>query len=326
MAGNTTTNTEPAIRALVHTQDMLDVLKDGFLPDGLHNDIGEFMDGTEIQMSTSGDIEVFDLIENQPTPVTTLDTGKISLTITNHVGNTTTISDELKDDSFQAAIIESRLVPNSLRAIKELYETDLLATAVSSKNGIFTLGDTNNIAGQDHRWIANGTNQTITIEDFIQAKLSFDKASVPDEGRLFICDPIVEATLNNLTQLVNVSNNARFEGMVTTGFSKGRMFVRNIFGFDIWVSNRLPQIATESISGSAIGAASITNGVNNIFLSVASDQHKPFMGALRVPPKVEGSRNASLRRDEFHVRSKWGFAPQKGETLISVITSALVYK
>lgn len=327
MAGNTTLNTDPAIRALVHSETMLEVLQDGFLPDMLMRDVMDFGDGTQLQIPTIGEMTLFDLEEGQPTPTSAIDTGKIFLNITTHRGVAGYVSDELKEDGYKAAAVEAAIVPQSLRAIKESFETDLLATAVSTTNNMVTLADPNTINGFDHRWIANGTNNTITLEDFIHAKLAFDKANVPDEGRIFICDPIVEATLNNLTNLVNVSNNPQFEGMVTTGFSKNRKFVKNVFGFDIWVSNRLPRIASESITSvSAPGAASITDGVNNIFMCVAGDEVKPFMGAMRRQPRVEGDRNVSERRDEFHVTSRWGFAMQRAETLISVITDQTSYK
>ena len=328
MAGNNTSNTEPAIRALVHSQTMLEVLQDGFLPDGLFRDVNDFGDGTQLQVPTIGEMTLFDLEENQPTPTSAIDTGKIFLDIREHVGVAGYITDELKEDGYKAAAVESAIVPQSLRAIKERFETDMLATAVSTTNSMVTLGDPNKINGKDHRWIANGTNQTITLKDFIYAKLSFDKANVPDEGRIVIVDPIVEATLNSLTNLVNVSNNPMFEGMVTTGFAKNRKFVKNVFGFDIWVSNRLPRITTEAIAGSDIGAAAVVtnDGVNNIFMSVAGDDTKPFMGAMRRQPRVEGDRNVSERRDEFHTTARWGFAMQRAEALISVITDASLFE
>ncbi len=327
MPGNSTLNTDPAIRALVHSQTMLEVLQDSFLPDGLFRNVGDFGDGTQLQVPTIGEMTLFDLEENQPTPTSAIDTGKIFLDIREHVGVAGYITDELKEDGYKAAAVESAIVPQSLRAIKERFETDMLATAVSSTNSMITLGDTNDVNGFNHRWVANGTNQTITLEDFIYAKLAFDKANVPDEGRIVLVDPIVEATLNSLTNLVNVSNNPQFEGIVTTGFSKNRRFVKNIFGFDIWVSNRLPRITNETIAGSAIGSgAAVTDGVNNIFMSIAGDETTPFMGAMRRMPRVEGFRNVSERRDEFHTTSRWGFAMQRAESLISVITDASVFE
>jgi hypothetical protein len=326
MAGNTTSNSDPVVRALVHSNLMLEVLKDDFLPVGIHRDVTDFGDGNQIQIPTIGEMALFDLTEGQPTPTSAIDTGKIFLSITDHVGVAGYISDELKEDGYKAAAVESQIVPESLRAIKERFETDLLSTAISTTNGMVTLGDPNAVNGFDHRWIADGLNNTITLEDFIHAKLAFDKANVPDAGRIALVDPIVEASLNTLANLVNVSNNPQFEGMVTKGFARDRKFVRNIFGFDIYVSNRLPRIASESITSvSAPGAASITGGVNNIFMSIAGDTTKPFMGAMRRMPRVEGDRNVSERRDEFHTTARWGFAMQRGESLISIITSETDY-
>lgn len=327
MPGNTSSNTAPAIRAEVYSEMMLETLKDGYLPDGLHRDVTDFGDGTTLNIPTIGEMTLFDLVEGQPTPTSALDTGSITLTINRHKGVAGFVTDEFKENGYKAAQVESNIVPLSLRSIKEAYETDLLAQAVSTANSMVTLADPNTINGFDHRWIANATNNTLSLDDFVHAKLAFDKANVPDEGRIAIVDPITEASVNSIANLVNVSNNPQFEGMVTTGFAKNRKFLRNIFGFDIWISNRLPRIASESITSvSAPGAASITSGVNNIFMCIADDQCKPFMGAMRRMPRVEGDRNTSERRDEYHVTARWGFAPQRAETLISVITSEANYQ
>lgn len=329
MPGNTTANTDPAIRALVHSDTLLEVLQDGFLPDMLMRDVMDFGDGTQLQIPTIGEMTLFDLEEGQPTPTSAIDTGKIFLNITEHKGVAGFITDELKEDGYKAAAVEAAIVPQSLRAIKEAFETDLLATAVSSTNNMITLSDPNTINGFDHRWVAGSTTAgIIELADFIYAKLAFDKANVPDEGRILLVDPVVEATLNSLTNLVNVSNNPQFEGMVTTGFSKNRKFVKNIFGFDVFVSNRLPRITTgETITGGPQGSSTVApaSSVNNIFMSIAGDETKPFMGAMRRNPRVEGLRNVSERRDEFHVTSRWGFAMQRAESLISVITDATTF-
>ena len=328
MSGNIIGNTDPAVRALVHSQLMLEVLQDDFLPDIFRN-VGDFGDGTQLQIPTVGEMTLFDLSEGQDTPTSAIDTGKIFLDINEHVGVAGYVSDELKEDGYKAAAVEAAIVPQSLRAIKERFETDMLATAVSTSNSMITLSDPNTINGVDHRWVANGTNKTIQLEDFVYAKLAFDTANVPDEGRIAIVPPIAEATINNLANLVNVSNNPQFEGMVTVGFSKNRKFVKNIFGFDVWVSNRLPAIASETINGGpdqtsvAVGAE---GGINCEFLSIADDTTMPFMGAMRRMPRVEGNRDTSKRRDEFHTTARWGFGMQRAESLVSVIVSATKFK
>ncbi len=328
MPGNQILNTDPAVRALVHSQLMLEVLQDNFLPDGLFRNVADFGDGTQLQIPSIGEMTLFDLAEGQDTPTSAIDTGTIVLNITEHVGVAGFVSDELKEDGYKAAAVEAAIVPQSLRAIKERFETDLLATAISTSNGMITLNDPNTINGVDHRWVANGTNNTIQLEDFIFAKLAFDTANVPDEGRMCIVPPIAEATINNLTNLVNVSNNPQFDGMVTEGFSKNRKFVKNIFGFDIWVSNRLPAIAAETIVGGPdnTSVALVGTGINVEFLSIADDTTTPFMGAMRRMPRVEGKRDTSKRRDEFHTTARWGFGMQRAESLVSIVVSDANFK
>ena len=328
MQGNSTLNTPVAVRAVVHSEMLLEALQDGYLPDGLFRDVTDFGDGNLLQIPTLGEMPLFDLQEEQDTPSSALSMGMINLEITEHMGVAGYVTDKLKEDGYKAMAVEAAIVPTALRSLKQAYETSMLAQAVSSVNGIVTLNNPNAINGFDHRWIANGPNNTMTLEDFIYAKLVFDEANVPDENRIAIVDPIVEATLNSLSNIVNVSNNPQFEGIVETGFARGRKFVKNIYGFDVYVSTRLPRIASETITPSAgsPGDTTITNGVNNIFMSAADDQTMPFMGAWRRQPRVEGERNVSKRRDEFHITARWGFAPQRGETLISVITSATAYK
>ncbi len=329
MSGNTRLNTDPAIRALVHSSLMLETLQDDFLPDGLFRNVADFGDGTKITIPTIGEMTLFDLDEGQPTPVSAMDTGKIFLTITEHVGTAGYVTDELKEDGYKAAAVEAAIVPQSLRAIKERFETDLLSQINNTTGGLFTLSDPNTVNGFDHRWVAGATGSNILdLEDILYAKLAFDKANVPEEGRLLIVDPIVEATLNSLTNLVNVSNNPQFEGMVTTGFAKNRRFIRNIFGFNIWGSNRLPHVVSETIVGGPQDTSTISaaDAIVNIAMSVAGDENTPFMGAMRRMPRVEGHRNVSERRDEFHVTGRWGFAPQRAESAIGIITSATAFK
>lgn len=71
------------------------------------------------------------------------------------------------------------------------------------------------------------------------------------------------------------------------------------------------------------GTTTVTNGVANVFMSVADDNTKPIMGAWRRMPKVEGERNKDLRRDEFVTSSRWGLGAQRVDTLGILITSAV---
>lgn len=322
MSGNTTSNTSAIIRAQVYSDIILEEIQDNFLPEGLHRDVSDFGDGETLYIPTFGEVVLRDLSEDVDTPVDAIDTGQVTLTITEHVGAGSYLTDKLRQDSYKAAQFDAAIVPKHLRAIKERYETDLLATVNDQ-----TLANPNTINGLAHRFIANGTGQQLTLEDLVYLKLSFDKAELPDEGRILIVDPIVEATLNNLTNLVNVSNNPRFEGIMETGFAKNMRFIKNIMGFDIFISNRLPRVVSEAIDTSAIGtpapsgSGSVTGGIVNVALCAADDMTTPIMGAWRQMPATEGYRNVHKRRDEFYTTARWGFGLQRTQSIVGLITS-----
>lgn len=326
--GNNTSNTSAIVRAQVYSEIILDEIVGGYLPEGLHRDVSDFQDGDTLYIPTFGEVVLRDIVEDKDIPVDAVDTGQITLTVSEYVGAGNYLTDKLKQDSYKMREFEATLVPKHLRAIKQRYETDLLATANDQ-----TLAATNAINSFAHRFIASGTNQVITPDDFIYAKLSMDKAELPDEGRIFICDPLVEATLNSLTNLVNVSNNPQFEGIVNTGFGKNMRFLKNIMGYDIYISNRLPRVTSEAIdaSGTAslVGApsasSSVTSGIVNQFMCVADDMVKPFMGAWREMPVTEGHRNVRKKRDEFYTTARWGFGLQRSQSIVSLLTSALHY-
>jgi hypothetical protein len=307
---------------------ILDTIKDDFLPDGIHRDVTDFQDGDTLNITTFGDLVLRDLTEDQDTPVDPMDTGSIILNVTEYVGNGVYMTDKVRQDSWQAQQFDAAIVPKQLRAIKERYETDLLAAGPTGQ----TAADPNDLNGYAHRFIASGANNTIDIEDFIYAKLAMDKAHVSDMGRIAIFDPLAEASLNALPNLTNASDNRMFEGIVTTGFAQNMRFIRSIMGFDIFISNRLHRVTDETVNTSGIlvpapgGDSTVPAGIANVFMSVGDDMEAPIMGAWRQQPAFEGHRNVKRRRDEFYAAARWGFGLQRKQSLITLITSATAYK
>lgn len=328
MSGNMTGNTSAIRRAQVYSQVILDEIKDGFLPEGMHRDVSDFGDGDTLNITTFGEVVLRDLTEGQDTPIDAVDTGSITLSITEHVGAGAALTDKVKQDSWQAAQFEAMLVPKMLRAIQERYESDLL-----SQQSKQTSGNANAVNGVAHRFCASGTDRTLAIDDIIYAKLAMDRANLPDEGRIAIVSPAVEATLNSLTGISDTIYNPRFEGMIETGFAKNMKFIKNIYGIDFFVTNRLPTLTAQETldtSGIAIPApASNDNGeIGDTvcqFWCVADDMTTPIMGAWRQMPEVEGDRNVAKRQDEFYATARWGFGLQRPQSIISLVTNSSAY-
>ena len=162
----------------------------------------------------------------------------------------------------------------------------------------------------------SGSENTITLDHFIQMKLAFDKANVPMAGRVAIVDPVVGATLD---RLVSIGRDVTPFGqkILENGFDRDHQFLMNLYGWNIITSNRLDKGTFSD------GTTSVTNAVANVFMSVADDNTKPIMAAWRRMPKVEGERNKDLRRDEFVTSARWGFGTQRVDTLGILITSAV---
>lgn len=317
MTGNITANTDPAIRAQVYSEILFENINEGFLPGGLHRDVSDFGDGTTLYIPSMGDVTLYDVDpENSELPISPIDTGQFTLTINEFKGTGWSISDKLKEDAYVWSQMESQIPGKALEAIQEAYETDMLAALNNGQ----TAADTNSFNGFAHRIASGETGQVISLEHFRAMKLAFDKAHMPQNGRIAVVDAVAEATLNGLTNLVNVSNNPRFEGVVNTGFARERQFLYNIFGWDIYVSDRLPRIASETVDGNAI-----TSGVANIFMCVSDDMTTPIMGAWRRQPRITGQRREEHERDEFYLTGRYGWGIQREESLGVVLTDASNY-
>ena len=204
----------------------------------------------------------------------------------------------------------------STRAIQEKFESDFLKIgAAYYATGGAGAGAPNLINGFAHLIPSTGSAGAFELSQLIKARLAFDKANVPGEGRVFICDAVVEATLNGLVQITHdVSPFGK--SILESGVARGQRFMMNLYGFDIITSNRLH---TDTYSD---GTTTITDGIGNMCMCIIDDQCKPIMGAWRRMPKSEGERNKDNARDEFVTRARYGFGIQRLDTMACLPTSA----
>ena len=305
------------IRAELWSQELKDILLDKLQGQQYVRWIDTFPDGTQFTIPSIGEIPMREATELAPVVYDSLDTGEFNFEIDRYVESATYITDKAKQDSYYADQLIASFVPKMRRAIEENLETSIWGISSSQ-----TKGDLNTINGAAHRMVASGgSNTTLGLEDFAKAKYALDKANAGG-SRIAIIDPSQEYVLNTLTNLVNVSNNPRFEGIVNTGFVNevtGLAFVKNIYGFDVYVSNYLPSDGAETINS----IAAPSNPVSNIFMSTGGDV-TPFMGAWRQMPRVEYERNKDLRRDEYVMNARFGLKLYRPESLVTVISKSTV--
>lgn len=305
-------NSTAFIEAEQYSAFILRNLHDGMLPGALFRNVSDFGSGTTLHIKTVGTVTIQDGAEEVPFDYTPIESGEVTLTITDYVGDAWYVTDELREDGAQVEALMSARSQESTRAIQETFETRFLRKCNSSQ----TNANANTINGFAHRIVSAEANGVISLNHFINMKLAFDKANVPMAGRLAIVDPVVAATLD---KLISIARDVTpfGEQILQNGWAREHQFLMNLYGWNIITSNRL---YTGSVGD---GTTTIATGVANVFMSVADDNTKPIMAAWRRMPKVEGERNKDLRRDEFVTSARWGFGTQRVDTLGIVGTSAV---
>ena len=309
-------NSQAFIESEQYSAFILRNLPDGLLPGTFYRNVTDFGSGTTLHIKTVGSVTIQDGAEDVPFDYTPIESGEVTLTITDYVGDAWYITDELREDGAQVEALMAARSQESTRAIQETFESRFLKKANSSQVN----ANPNTINGFPHRIASNvatvGSENTITLDHFIRMKLAFDKANAPMAGRVAIVDPVVAATLD---RLVSIGRDVTTFGaqILQNGFGREHEFLMNLYGWNIITSNRLPKGAFSD------GTANVTNGVANVFMCVADDNTKPIMAAWRRMPKVEGERNKDMRRDEFVTSARWGFGTQRVDTLGVVITDAV---
>lgn len=323
MAGNTTAVHAALRRAEVYSDLMLEQIRAGFLPETLHRDVSDFGDGDTLHIPVLGETVIRDYEEDTGVIFDALDSGEVTLTITEYKSAATYVTDKFLQDSYKAAALEQAIPGEHLYKIKKSWERDLLSVVNDGQ----TAADPNTINDGDHRWVAfdGSTDGVLSLDDVAYFKYVMDKAEAPEDGRILIVDPASEYHINSQVAAQAYINNPQFEGIVNTGFANNMRFVRNIFGVDIWVSPNNLKTVTDTVNGGHHSSSkSVTDGKAVVGMCVSDDMCKPIMGAWRQAPAMEGFRNTTFKRDEFSTTARWGFGLQRPETAVTILVNGTI--
>ena len=311
---HTTQNSAILTRSEIWSTNLKEVLQDELRAQGWVNWLSEFPDGDQFTIPSIGESNVRDYVEDTDIQYDALDLGEFPFTITEYLSSGHYITEKARQDLFYAARLEASFLPKQARALAEKIETDILALCAGGASGGQTADDQNVINNADHRFVATGASETITVNDFAKALYGLKKANVPQTAMIAIVDPSVEFAINTITNITNISNNPRWEGIVESGIGSGMTFIKNIFGFDVFVSNYLPD-ANETIDG-----LTTTAGKANAFFSAAGGDIMPYMGAMRQMPKVDGGYNYNKQREEYVTTARYGLKVFRPENLVVVLS------
>jgi len=306
---------ENLVRSEIWSNELKDVLQERLMADGMVRWLQNFPDGNQLTIPSIGELPMREVSEGTPVAYDTLDTGEFNLTIDRYVESATYITDKAKQDAYYAQQLIGMFPSKMRRALDENMEGSVLSLANSQ-----TVNDLNSINGAAHRFVGSGdTNTNLSLDDFAKAKYALDKASAYG-ARVAILDPSQEFVFNKLVGAQAFTNNPAFGGVVQTGFSdSGMRFIRNFFGFDVYVSNFLATPADTTINSISVPASPVTN----IFMATGGDL-TPFVGAYRQMPRVEFERNKDLRRDEYVMNARFGLKLYRPECIVSILTKSTI--
>lgn len=310
MTGFSVNSNEHLIRSNLWSSQIKEVLEDELMGTRYVDMISDFPDGDTINIPSIGQHETYDYEEGQGIRYTAMDTGNFTFSITDYKASATYITNKMKQDSFYMSRLVASFVPKQARGLSVAMETDIMSVGNAGQ----TASNLNVINGADHRWVASGVSEVLIPSDFAKAKYALQKANVPMTNLVAIVDPSVEYALSTITNLTNISNNPKWEGIVRDGMSTGMRFLMNVYGFDVYMCNYLPSGIAETVDG-----VSTTVGVANYFFSAAPDV-LPFVGNVRQAPMVDSEYNKDLQREEYVTTCRYGFKLFRPENLVTVLS------
>jgi len=317
----TTSNTTFLQRAQVYSSELKEILRDEMMAQRYVRMLDGFPDGNTFNIPSIGQAQVDNYSEDSAVTYRPLDTGNFTFSVDKYLSSATYMTKKAEQDTFYSSELMSRFVPEQERAIMEHFETTTLAApeAGVSANSNETINSISMRIGSSQ------TGEVMGLKEFAYARYALKKQNVPDRNLVAIVDPSVEYTLNTLTNVVNVSNNPRFEGLVRDGIATGMRFIANVYGFDVYCSNFLPTATDNALPDLAAANQdySSTNGVVNLFFS-ADQSVNPFVGAFRQQPQVDYDYNKDFQRHEFVTTARYGVKLYRPENMVRVVTKPTV--
>ena len=306
-----TSNTTAFIEAEQYSSFILTNLHDGLMPSMWYRDVGDFGSGETLNIKTIGTATIQEVAEDTAINYSPIESGEVQLVITDYIGDAWYVTDKLRQDGSQIEALMAARSQESTRAIQENFETRFYEVC----NSVQTNADPMAIAGFAHRLTSTEASARVQLKDLVSLKLAFDKANVPYAGRVASVDPVLAATLDNLTTITHDVSEFGAK-ILENGFDRDHQFLMNLYGWNLITSNRL---AKGTFSD---GTTQVAGAVANVFMSILDDNTKPMMATWRQMPSVEGERNKDFGRDEFVTRARWGIGAQRLDTLAIYITSA----
>lgn len=305
-----TVNNSSLVRTNIWANEIKDVLQEQLMLDGHVRWITEFPDGDTLNIPTLSEMTVRNYTEGATVTLDDPTTGNFTLTIDKYYQAGFKVPEKFRHDSFYVSQAESNFVAKLTRALLEQKESDI-ANIQSDQ----TASNPNTINGVDHRWVAVGSDDEMTLADIQKAKLALDKAKVMSGGRRMFVDPTVTYELQQISSVIQQdiygSNAFLKEGM------NGTVHVGRFAGFELFESLFLDSSIAETITATGVGSGSNTAGAG--FGNMALGE-EALIGAMRALPDLRSWRDDNTRSDVHHVTMRYGIKLFRPESLVVILT------
>lgn len=308
----TTGNATELIKSQIWSDELKTVLEDHLQAQQYVRTLEDF-DGDTLNIPSIGQRTAKDYDENGEVEMSPYDTGNFQFTIDEYVSDGFYMTDKVKQDSYKAMELERRFVPDATLAVMKHFETKTFATVEAG----VTANSNEAIDGYDHR-VAGSNAGKLQLEDFAYAQYVLDKANLPLSGLTAIVDPVEANRIANTANIVNLSNNPKWEGIVADGVMNptGMRFAFNVMGFDVYTSNYLPKVTDSALEDKDGTARDLSAGAHaNLFFSSAEDT---WVGQWRQMPSFEFYRNTTRKRDEYTMTGRYGVKLFRPENMVSI--------
>ena len=313
----------------VFNDQLKEMFEDQLFAQSMVRFVDNFGDGDNWKVSTIGELTIDQMSEGVSLPERRPDTGQFVMNVNEFVGVKVPFTDKFFEDDFLAPAAVAAVPRKMKRAFDEYFETQTLKI-----HRVQTTNNANTINTRPHRFVANGDgtaepNDTMTLEDFAAARLSLQKAKAPLTNLVALVDPSFEFNTNLTSTLIDVSFNPRWEGIIETGIGAGDSirFLRNIYGFDVMVTDFLDTLTTaeaglltyKGAAPAGAGGGKVGYKVNQ-FMTLADDDAKPYIGVMRRTPGIVSWRDWDIETEFHQLSARFGLNLWRPESLVSIIS------
>lgn len=268
------------------------------------------MDGDTLNIPTLSEMTVRNYSEGAQITLDDPTTGNFTLTIDKYYQSGFKIPEKFRHDSFYVSQAESNFVSKLTRALMEQKESDIANLQASQ-----TASNPNTINGVDHRYVATGTSNVITLADLQKAKLAFDKAKVSAGDRRMYVDPTVTYQLQQISNVIDQTiygNNQHLRNGMN-----GTVYVGRFAGMELYESLFLDNALVETIVATAPNAGSVTS--TSAYANMICG-FEAFIGAMRAMPDMKSWYDNNTRSDVYHVTMRYGIKLYRPESLVVILT------